>query len=142
MVVNKSPPVTSADPNGISSIETVPVRALPDGRLPASEAAKYLGVAEKTLANWRSQGRGPRFLKRARRVWYRKEWLDAWVQSGDRSLELVQLKPKRSPQVASKPEMPKDQSVRGADICTLRLRVRQPGDAKPGLGKKGSGGTR
>lgn len=28
-----------------------------------SEAARYLGVATKTLANWRSAGKGPQYIR-------------------------------------------------------------------------------
>lgn len=139
MVVHKLITKRAGNSQGLSSVETEPVRALPDGRLPSSEAARYLGVAEKTMANWRSQGRGPRFLKRARRVWYRQEWLDAWVQSGDKLLDVVRSKPKWSPTVASKQKPLKDQPVGGADICTLDSRRHQTSSAKSNHDKKGSG---
>jgi hypothetical protein len=44
-------------------------------------AAAYLGCAPRTLAQYASQGTGPRFLKRGR-VWYFKEDLDAWLREG------------------------------------------------------------
>ena len=37
-------------------VERVCVRVLPDGRMAAREGARYLGVTEKSLANWRSDG--------------------------------------------------------------------------------------
>ena len=61
--------------------ETVEVLSLPDGRMDRQNAAKYLGSAEKTLAQWACQGRGPNFVKRGR-VWYFKEDLDAWLAEG------------------------------------------------------------
>jgi hypothetical protein len=33
-------------------------------------AAKVLGVHPGTLANWRSLGVGPKFIRRGKRVWY------------------------------------------------------------------------
>ncbi|NHT77530.1 helix-turn-helix protein [Rhizobium sp. PP-WC-2G-219] len=39
------------------------------------EAAKILRQKPRTLTVWRSTGKGPRFLKLGRRVFYRKEWL-------------------------------------------------------------------
>ena len=42
------------------AIEQVRVRVLPDGRLTRKDAAKYLGRAEKTLAMWEMEAKGPR----------------------------------------------------------------------------------
>lgn len=64
-------------------ITTIPVRVLPDGRLLAQEAAKYIGLSPKTLAQMRCQGRGPRFIKRAGRVFYRIDDLRRWIETGD-----------------------------------------------------------
>ena len=45
-----------------------------------SEAAgKHLGIPKQTLHNWRSQGKGPRYLKIGRHVRYRVSDLDAWA---------------------------------------------------------------
>ena len=50
-----------------------------------SAAAVYLGVAPKTLANWRSQGKGPKYRKYSRRcVRYFKPDLDRWADTGTR----------------------------------------------------------
>jgi hypothetical protein len=51
----------------------------PDGRLTRSHAAKYLGVAEQTLANWRTIGRGPKSFRLGGRVFYRLTDLQAFV---------------------------------------------------------------
>lgn len=51
-------------------IEQVSIKVLPDGRVPAADAAKFLNLAEMTLANWRSQGIGPDFSKQRGRVYY------------------------------------------------------------------------
>src|SRR5436190_1482767 len=45
------------------------------------EMAKYIGVAEITLAVWASQKRGPRMLKLGRMVRYRKSHADEFMQA-------------------------------------------------------------
>ena len=59
----------------------IPVRMLPDGRMDAANAAAYLGVSKKTMANWRSRSEGPRFCKRGRIFYYRQD-LDDWLAGG------------------------------------------------------------
>ncbi len=61
--------------------ETVTVRLYPDGRLDCTSAAAYLGLNEKTLANYRCKGIGPKFVKRGR-VFYFKKDLDDWLNAG------------------------------------------------------------
>jgi hypothetical protein len=41
------------------SVDTVRVRVLPDGRMDRDNAARYLGRARKTLAQWQTNGKGP-----------------------------------------------------------------------------------
>ncbi len=60
---------------------TPEVLVLPDGRMSRRNAALYLGCAPKTLAQYATQGTGPRFIKRGR-VWYFKGDLDAWLRGG------------------------------------------------------------
>jgi excisionase family DNA binding protein len=43
------------------------------------EAASRLGLSASTLNKWRTQGRGPRFVKLGRAVCYRPSDLDGWV---------------------------------------------------------------
>lgn len=62
---------------------TATVRIRPNGTLDRRNAALYLGLAPKTLAEYASRGIGPAFLKRGRVV-YRLEDLDAWTQTGHR----------------------------------------------------------
>jgi len=46
------------------------------------QAAEFLGVPEGTLAQWRSQRRGPPFIKlELRLVRYRVLDLEAWLES-------------------------------------------------------------
>jgi hypothetical protein len=49
--------------------------------LPAGEAAKLLGLAPSTLAKLRLGGNGPIYCKLGRRVVYRREDLEAWLDS-------------------------------------------------------------
>ena len=47
----------------------------------AEEAARLLGLTSKTLANWRSNGDGPRFYRPSPKlVLYAVEDLNAWVE--------------------------------------------------------------
>ena len=61
-------------------IERVRIRVLPDGRMTRRDAAQYLGRAEKTLAMWELDGRGPRSVKVGGRRFYFKETLDAFIR--------------------------------------------------------------
>ncbi len=62
------------------AIEQVRVRVLPDGRLARKDAAKYLGRAEKTLAMWEMEGKGPTSILVGGRRFYFKDVLDAFVR--------------------------------------------------------------
>lgn len=46
----------------------------------AVDAARHLGIAPKTLANWRSAGKGPRFSRLGRAIVYRLDDLDKFVE--------------------------------------------------------------
>src|SRR6516164_3912173 len=76
-----APPVdmTPAPPEQTASIETVKVQILLDGRMDCKNAALYMGNKEKTLATWRTQGKGPRFVKVGGRVFYYRDDLDAEI---------------------------------------------------------------
>lgn len=62
----------------------------PHELLSVEEAAAYLRSPPGTLAHWRATGGGPRFAKLGRRIVYRREWLDEWVdaQSASSCIEL------------------------------------------------------
>jgi helix-turn-helix protein len=63
----------------------IEVVIFPDGRLDSVNAAKYLGLSQKTLAMMRCQGTGPKYIKRGR-IFYFNEDLDGWIsQAGKRS---------------------------------------------------------
>jgi hypothetical protein len=59
----------------------ITVRIYPDGRLDTCNAAAYIGLNEQTLANYRSKGIGPKFVKRGR-IFYFKSDLDEWLAEG------------------------------------------------------------
>lgn len=64
------------------NLEQVRIRILPDGRLTRRDAAKYLGLAEKTLAVWTSEARGPKSYRVGGRRFYFKKDLDAFICGG------------------------------------------------------------
>ena len=68
--------MTLAEP----AIEQVRVRVLPDGRMTRKDAAKYLGRAEKTLAMWEMEGKGPPSVLVGGRRFYFKDVLDAFIR--------------------------------------------------------------
>jgi len=75
----------------VATVTQVEILVLPDGRMDTGNAAGYIGVAEKTLAMWRCQGTGPRFIKRGR-VFYYKEDLDEWLGQATRVTSTAQAK--------------------------------------------------
>ena len=65
--------------------KSVEVHILPDGRMDTTNSADYVGLSLKTMAMKRSNGTGPKFIKRGR-IFYFKEDLDEWLmQEGKRS---------------------------------------------------------
>lgn len=66
-----------------AAVETVRVRVLPDGRMDADNASTYLGKSPKTMAMWRIQGKGPRWVKVGGRIYYFRCDLDAFVAGID-----------------------------------------------------------
>lgn len=51
-----------------------------DANLDPAEAADFLVViSRRTLDNWRSQGRGPRYVRVGRRIVYRLSDLREWM---------------------------------------------------------------
>ena len=53
----------------------------PDALLNSQQAAELMGISEKTLANWRVSGAGPRFVKVGGRVAYRNFDLESFVSA-------------------------------------------------------------
>jgi hypothetical protein len=54
----------------------------PDGRILPDDAAEYLNRKKKTLAEWRSRGTGPRFVRVSGRIFYFVKDLDDFIQQG------------------------------------------------------------
>lgn len=54
----------------------------PDPLLNEQETSEYINSTPGTLANHRSQGTGPTYVKIGRLVRYRKSDLDAYIESG------------------------------------------------------------
>lgn len=60
---------------------TISVEIYPDGRMDRTNAAKYTGLAKKTMDRQRCEGIGPKFVKRGR-IFYYKQDLDEWMREG------------------------------------------------------------
>ncbi len=69
---------------GVVMIESVPVRFTPDGRASRKDAAAFLGLKPKTLAEWQRLGKGPLPRKVGGRIFYRRADLEAFVAFGVR----------------------------------------------------------
>ena len=74
----ESATVTAEQPQ---SVDRVRVRVLPDGRMTRADAARYLGVEPKTLANWAYQRRGPQAYRLMGRNFYYQADLDAFLKA-------------------------------------------------------------
>lgn len=69
------------------SVEHVRVRILPDGRLGRKDAAAFLGLRPKTLAEWARLGLGPLPRKVGGRCFYRLPDLEAFRDTGAREAQ-------------------------------------------------------
>lgn len=49
--------------------------------LSPTQVAERFSMAEGTLANWRSAGIGPRFVKTGGRVRYRESAIESWLDA-------------------------------------------------------------
>lgn len=54
---------------------------------PKSAGVYLAGTPEPTLQWWRTTGRGPKYLKIGRRVFYRRTDLDAFIAAGEHTPE-------------------------------------------------------
>lgn len=52
-----------------------------DRTLSEAEAASFLGKAPQTLRHWRSEGKGPAYMKEGRNIGYLLKDLEAWRQA-------------------------------------------------------------
>lgn len=53
-------------------------------RMTPDQAGAFLGLSKSTLANMRSQGTGPAYLKPYGRIFYMKKDLQAYLEKGFR----------------------------------------------------------
>ncbi len=56
----------------------------PDTLIPAKNAPEFDGIAEQTHTRWRHEGKGPRFVRLGRRVFYRSGDLRDWIRNNVR----------------------------------------------------------
>ena len=66
----------------LGGLQRVTVRLLPDGRMSAVDAARYLGRAPQTLAQWRMNNVGPIWIRVGRSIFYKREELDRFIAEG------------------------------------------------------------
>ena len=64
-------------------LQHLSVSATPDGRLTRRQAAVYLGIAERTLANWKSRRTGPPQIKIGGKVFYRLKELARFIEGAN-----------------------------------------------------------
>lgn len=57
------------------------VGSSPEALATTEEVAAFLGHPKHTLEQWRSQGKGPKFIKFPRHVRYRWSDVNAWLES-------------------------------------------------------------
>jgi predicted DNA-binding transcriptional regulator AlpA len=48
--------------------------------IPPETLARALGLSQSRLAQWRGQGLGPAYVKLGKRVFYRREFVAAWIE--------------------------------------------------------------
>ncbi len=61
-------------------IHEAAINVTPSGYMGSKDAAAYCGLAPRTMAQMRSEGRGPRFAKMGR-IKYHQSDLDEWLAS-------------------------------------------------------------
>ncbi len=57
----------------------------PSALLNEKEAARLLAMSFRTLQSWRSEGKGPRYLKLGRSIRYRRGDLLTWIEINQRA---------------------------------------------------------
>ena len=76
------------NPRGLTMPSTDKVTPIRGNDLPLvdnKQAAKILEINEKTLTNWRSSGKSPKYVKVGRCVRYRLSDLTAWIEANSRN---------------------------------------------------------
>lgn len=67
--------------NGVMTSPAASANRASEKRLEPAEVAKRLNRKIKTIANWRSKGEGPRWIKIRGSVYYLESELEAWEQA-------------------------------------------------------------
>src|ERR1035438_5410129 len=49
--------------------------------LSPDDLSHHLRLSVATLADWRSQGKGPAYIKAGRRIWYPQEQVEKWLRA-------------------------------------------------------------
>ena len=65
-------------------MEHVKIRVLPDGRVSRADAAAFLGLSPKTLADYVAKGIGPAPRKVGGRIFYLMQDFEAYRDTGAR----------------------------------------------------------
>jgi hypothetical protein len=101
-------------------------------RLGASGAAKILGLATSTLAKLRLNGDGPIYCKLGRRVIYRREDLEAWLESRvARNTSDADARLPKSLTSSQTKQPAEDGPEIGADLPRAYRRQKRPSGRKP-----------
>lgn len=69
---------------------TISIVVHPDGRVSRKDAAAYLGLSAKTLAERQRKGFGPRSVKVGGRRFYYLQELDLFIDQGNAALVSIQ----------------------------------------------------
>lgn len=64
-----------------SDVEEFAKAREPEGLLSPKQAASLLAMSPRTLANWRCNGMGPRFVRHGQRIWYPKSGVADFIKS-------------------------------------------------------------
>lgn len=59
----------------------LPLPEAGDTLIPSSSMQSYIGIAPQTLARWRYEGKGPRYIKIGRKVAYKVNDIKVWLKS-------------------------------------------------------------
>lgn len=65
------------------------VKMYPDRRMDVKNASAYLGLSTKTLAMMRTNGTGPKYIKRGKVFYYENDLID-WLNKNGRSTSTAQ----------------------------------------------------
>ncbi len=66
----------------MNTLPNIPTPERLDTLRDSKETAAYLGINYFTLARWRSEGKGPAFVRVGRQIRYREGDLIAWLSGG------------------------------------------------------------